>query len=190
MRRIITDISSRATLNWIPDSNRFGLPKPPGWFLQQMWDMDSALVILPSRIGQRYVLARRRELSLRVPLLVKTSAKLLDDTRGSDGDMLAANNLVHVDTIGGYVRGTWSSHLLQALKERDMWDAGGADAYVDRLEAQEAAVAAQNDKTVLDNIDHRARDAWKSYQARTGARTRVAGQSRPPRAKIVQVGTL
>lgn len=156
--------------NWIADQNPHGLPKPPMWFLKGLFDQDAALVILPSRVSKKYILARRRELSMRAPLMVKAHNKLMQATRGGDGDMLASHNLQGVDSIVGNVHGAWSPAILADLKSRDMWAAGGADKYIEKLEADEKKVRDNKRKKVLDDMDHRARDAWKSYQARTGQR--------------------
>lgn len=186
---IITDLTnSIEARNWQPDVNRFKLPKPPSWFLKMMWDQDAALVILPSRTRENvYIVARRRELSLRVPYLVTPSKDLMAKSRHSDGDMLAAQQLVMVDVIKGNAHsGNWSPLMLAQLKERDMWDAGGADAYIDKLEAKEQAAAAANRKTLLSDIDHRSRDAWRSLQARTGQRNQHANGGHTPKARLVK----
>lgn len=187
MTHIVTDTAA-TTLNWIPDVNKYRLAKPPDWFLKQMWDLDAALVILPSRNRQVYLLGRRRELSQRVPMLVEQFKK---DTaadprsKGLDADLIASSNLVMVDTIGGNVRGSWSPLLLQALKERDMWGTGGVDAYIAQMEAREQKAADLKRTQLLDDIDHRARDAWRSYQARTGERNQ-RGTGRKPGARVVK----
>jgi hypothetical protein len=190
---IVSDLTTE-TRNWIPDTNRYNLPKPPSWFLKALWDMDAALVLLPSRKRQNvYIIARRRELSLRVPFLAKPTKDQLEKSRGSDSDMLAARQLVFVDVIRGNPHsGVWNPAMLHELKQRDMWGDGGVESFIAKIEEKEAAEQAAQRKTLLDNIDHRARDAWRSLQARTGQRNQHAnsrhGQS--PRAKIVSVGTL
>lgn len=162
--------------NWIPDTNRWKVPAPPQWFLKQLWDLDAGLVIIPSRRRRLYILARRRELSLRAPLLVKKHNELLQKTQGSDADMLAVYNLLHVDVIRGTVGGTWSPTIFAELKARDTW-AEGADKYVDNLEASERATAAADKAVWIDDIDQRAKDSWRSLQARTGQRNHHARNS-------------
>lgn len=178
--------------NWQPDVNRFNQPKPPSWFLKLMWDQDAALVILPSRTRQNvYIIARRRELSLRVPYLVTPPADMMKRTRYTDSDMLAERKLVLVDVIKGNTHtGSWNPLMLRQLKERDMWDAGGADAYIEKLEAKEKADAAAKRKTLIDNIDHRARDGWRSLQARTGQRNQHANGGHTPKAKLVKSSSM
>ena len=185
----ITTDTTIETRNWQPDINRYRLPKPPSWFLKAMWDLDAALVLLPSRKRQNvYVIARRRELSLRVPYLVKISADQLQQSRGSDSDMLAERQLVFVDVIrGNPYSGIWNPAMLHELKERDMWGDGGVDAFIAKIEEKELAEVAARRKTMIDDIDHRARDAYRSLQARTGQRNQRAGSGS---ATIVRVGTL
>lgn len=169
--------------NWIPDRNRFSAPKPPEWFLKALWDQDAQLVILPSRIGRKYILARRRQKSSAVPVLVKAHNKLMIDTRGSDGDMLASYNLLGVDTIKGNIHGTWSPAILQELRERDMWP-GGADKFIDKLEEGERKVEATKRANFQSDMEHRAGDAWRSLQARTGQRNQHSNAGHKKSAKV------
>jgi len=168
------------TGNWIPDINRYNLPKPPQWFLTRLWDLDVALVVVPARTGRKYLLARRRERSLRVPMIVenlKASAlKNHKRVKYSDGDLLTSLNLVAVDTIVGNFHTGWSGAdmIFADLRMRDMWANGGVDAFIKRVEEQEEAVQVAKRKQLLDDIDHRAGDAYRSYQARTGQRNHTA----------------
>lgn len=161
--------------NWVPDQNRCKLPKPPAWFLKAMWDQDAGLVLFPSRVRHAYILGRRREHSLRVPMLVKAHNKLMAQTRGSDGDMLAANNCQYVDVIKGNVYGgSWNPIMLQELKDRDTWAQGGAKKYADKLDAADAKVESETKRKWDADMEVRARDSWRSYQARTGQRNHHA----------------
>lgn len=163
--------------NWIADENRFLLPQPPEWFLTLMADMDPWLVIIPSRLQKHYILARRRQLTMRVPLLTARHNDLLRRTRGSDGDMLADRQLLYVDKIvakpGASIRGTWSLGILDDLKDRDILKSGGGDKYADRLDAEDDAARQKRRDLRADEMDHRTNDGWRSYQARTGQRTRL-----------------
>lgn len=170
--------------NWIPDINRHNLPKPPQWFLTRLWDLDAALVVLPARTGRKYLLARRRELSLRVPMLVenlKTAAlKKHARVNYSDGDLLAQYKLVSVDTLVGNFHTGWSGAdlIFQNLRERDMWADGGVDGFIKRMEEREAEIANKKRAKLLGDIEHRAGDAYRSYKARTGQRTKLSPSSR------------
>lgn len=166
--------------NYLPNENRFKLAEPPQWWLQMLADYDSQLVVFPSRVRMCFVLARRRNKSNTMAELDKLDKQTLKLSAGGDGDILATNNLVFVrHLIGNSVR---RPNIIQWLRDADTWAQGGADK-ADKLivEAEQAQAAAKR-KVMLDNIDHRARDAWRSYQARTGQRTRLAPTSRRARA--------
>lgn len=173
-------------VNWLQDTNPYLLPMPPSWWLQLLHDQDAALVVFPSRLGPRYILARRRSATLGMPALVKVDNELLKMTAGGDGDVLASNNLVAVDTIVN-TSGNWTTAIFAQLRARDIWAAGGGDAYTDRLDAADAAKVAATRAHFIDDIDQRAKDSYRSLQARTGQRNQRAG---PGSAKIVHVGTL
>lgn len=164
--------------NWIPDENRYKAPKPPTWFLKALWDQDAMLVILPSRVRKAYVLARRRDKTyINAPMMVAAHNDLLRKTRGGDGDLLATHNLLMVDYISGNIHGNWSPAIIADLKSRDTWAAGGGDKFADTLDEQDRADAAKKRKDLTDNMEHRARDAWRSLQARTGQRNKHANDS-------------
>jgi hypothetical protein len=174
------DLSS----NWVADVNRFNLPKPPAWFLKILWDQDAALVVLPSRQGRKYLVGRRRERSRIVAGITQAvlNEKVHQHVPYSDSAMLESYRLVKVDAItsitGNAATGSWmtsSPEILKDLRDRDMWSAGGADAYIAKIEGEEAALVAEKRAKLLDDIDHRARDAWRSLQARTGQRNHHAG---------------
>jgi hypothetical protein len=54
---------------------------------------------------------------------------------------------------------------------------GGADKYTDMLDAQDDAARIKQKQDFLSDTDHRASDAWWSYQARTGQRNHHARNS-------------
>jgi hypothetical protein len=169
--------------NWIPDTPK--LPAPPDWFLKQLWDLDDALVVLPSRARRAYILARRRNLSNRVPMLVKADYVLQRATRGNDADMLAHYNLVFVDVItGANMHGTWSPLIFDDLRARDIWRNGGAEKVNQTLLEQEQAAKNKKRAKWLDDLDHRSRDAWRSYQARTGQRNQHANEGHKKAARV------
>jgi hypothetical protein len=175
--------------NWIADQNPHKLKKPPMWFLKMLYDQDAALVILPSRTGRAYLMARRREFSMRVPLMVQAHNTLMRQTRGLDGDMLATHNLQGVNYLTGNVYGTWSPGIIQQLKDRDIWAAGGADKYIANIEEAEAKEVRNKRKQLLDNIEHRAGDAWRSYTARTGQRNQHSNFTHKKATKVKMLRT-
>jgi len=166
--------------NWIGDQNRFGLASPPTWWLQRLADFDNQLVIIPSRQEPVYRIARRRQFSPGIGTLA-----LLDTQR--DTAMLASYGLVPVTTMIRYAQRWEIDSLLQKLRDRDTWALSGgpmsgrsaaerAERVVGAIEQQEDALAAKERQRMRDDLDYRGKDAWKSYQARTGQRTRLADQ--------------
>lgn len=189
--------SAAMTSNWIPDLNPHHLPKPPAWFLKILWDHDAGLVVLPSRQVRRYVLARRRERSKLVANVLERVEQQSGPSlcSGSDAEMLKRYKLVKVDGIncvhGNYHAASWMTStpgLLSDLRSRDMWAAGGFEKYHAQLLADEKQAEDTKRAEMLDSIDHRARDAYRSYQARTGQRNQRATSG--TQAKFVSVGTL
>lgn len=164
--------------NWIEEAtNRFKAPKPPAWFLKALWDQDAMLVILPSRVRQAYVLARRRDKTYaNAPMMVAAHNDLLRKTRGGDGDLLATHNLLMVDYIVGNIHGTWSPAIIADLKSRDTWAAGGGDKHADKLDEADRKAAEKRRTDLSSDMEHRARDAWRSLQARTGQRNQHANE--------------
>lgn len=154
--------------NYLSSENPFKLAAPPQWWLQRLFDYDSQLVVFPSRHRMAYILARRRHFSNAMAEANTLDKNLLRTSAGLDGDILANNNLIYVrHLIGETVR---RHHIFQWLRDHDIKANGGADRVASKLEDAEADIEAQKRKNMLDNLDHRARDAWRSYQARTGRR--------------------
>lgn len=109
-------------------------------------------------------------------MLTAAHNDLLRRTRGSDGDMLATHNLLYVDVISGTIGGTWSPAIIQDLKDRDTWAAGGGDKYADKLEAVEKKAEEKTKANWLSDIEHLGGDSWRSLQARTGQRSKLSDQ--------------
>lgn len=172
--------------NYLTTKNPFNLPAPPAWWLRKLHDQDAALVLFPSQIRQAYILARRRSHSLKRPHLVELDKALLKTSAGMDGDILADHNLVFVESIVGW--GIWTDNIFGQLRARDMWTQGGAEKYADKLDAVDDAKEAKKRANVGDMIDHMARDTYRSYQARTGQRSRIAATS-GGRAKQMPIGS-
>lgn len=163
--------------NYLATGNPFSLMPPPAWWLRQLQDFDHALVVFPSCLRACYILARRREFGLGHPL-EKVDRDLLRVTAHGDGDVMADHNLVFVDHLMSH--GGWSTHIFAELRRRDIWAAGGAEKFNDQLLAREHQADGIERKRLIDDIDYRAKDAWRSYQARTGQRTRVTKNHFPP----------
>jgi hypothetical protein len=152
--------------NFIADTNPFQLAGPPEWFLRQLWDFDSSLVIVPSRQGFYYRLAQRRKLNL--------PAKMVNDIlfQESDTQMLATYGLVPVTTI--LSTANWSNPLLfQDLASRAPHRMGGSQKAISLLEGSEAKEdlrkAAQQDEM----LHFLAKDGWGMYQKNIGVRSHM-----------------
>jgi hypothetical protein len=169
--------------NWIPDLNPWGLEQPPAWWLQRLHDFDDKLVIIPSRQNMLYRIARRKQFSPGIGAI-----GVLD--RHKDTAMLAHHGLVPVTTMIRY-SSTWDiDSILVKLRDRDMWRVSGgptsglsaqdrAEKVATAIEAHEEEQVQRERNRVHDELDHRSRDAWRSYQARTGQRSRptISGRS-------------
>jgi hypothetical protein len=159
--------------NFIPDRNPFNLQEPPEWWLKCLYDFDQDLVIVPSRMERLYRLARRARKSPGIGPLA-----ILD--RQADTAMLASYRLIPVTSIISW--GVWGTHIFNELRARDLWRAGGATKYIQTLEAFEAEQERKRKEAIAEGADYRARDAWRSYQARTGQRLMNPGLTSTPGA--------
>lgn len=161
--------------NFIPDQNRFKLAAPPQWWLQKLHDFDDSLVVVPSRQGCYYRLAQRRPLQLRENIVNDALFK------ESDTRMLASYSLVPVTTI--IANPVWSEWMFKELEERAPWRQGGAEKVIKQIEERELDKELKARRATAEALTYRAKDGWKSYQARTGQRTFVdstrAFKSRP-----------
>lgn len=155
--------------NLLRSENPYKLADPPDWWLQALFDQDAELVVFPSRHRMAFILARRRHFSNAMAEMDAMDKASLKMSAGLDGDILASHNLIYVrHLIGDTVR---RPAIFQWLRDNDLKARGGGEATAKLLEGVEADIALQKRATLLDNIEHRARDAWRSYQARTGRRS-------------------
>lgn len=151
--------------SWIADKNRFGLPTPPSWVQQAIYDFDAQLVIIPSRTAKQYILARRRLRSANYGALVMTVA-------APNTQMMYDHGLIDVAPMKwpGTWTQAWVNTLLGELRGRDTWRAGGPEKFVQIVEDAEADAEIKQRRNLRDDFRHRAGDAWRSLQARTGQR--------------------
>lgn len=161
--------------NYLITENPYNLIAPPAWWLQKLADYDAQLVVFPSRCRPAYILARRRSATLKMAEQDRLDKNLLRQSAGMDGDILADNNLVYVrHLLGNTVR---RLEFFQWLKDADTWIDGKPGAWANKLENAENEQAARQRALMISDIDHRARDAYRSYKARTGGSTiRTYGQ--------------
>jgi hypothetical protein len=149
---------------------------PPAWFLARLHDYDAELVVLPSRYKPyAYVIARRSRLGRRG----LTGNAMADTITQPDTLMCMQYGCVPVCLMFKHGPQWAVEGVLQKLKARDLWAAGGADKAADLLEAQEAQEKAQRDAEKRDELRGLSREAYRSYQMRVGKRIVSAGHSRP-----------
>lgn len=154
-----------AASNYIADNPRMSVP-PPFW-LQRLYDFDNQLVVMPSR--QRpyaYVLARRAR---------RSAASLSEMVGVLEGDtaMCVSYGCVPVSLILRTGEGWEIDGILADLKSRDIWEHGGGDKAADLLDAADARDKARIKADIRDDMWMRSGDAWRSYQARTGQRSKL-----------------
>jgi len=155
--------------NYLQTENPFKLAPPPAWWLTQLHDYDAELVVFPSRLRMAYILARRRHFSNAIAELDTLDKNLVRQSAGMDGDILAMNNLIYVrHLIGDTVR---RPAIFQWLRDHDGQANGGGEAVAKQIETVEEDAARRARQKMLVDLDCRSRDAWRSYQARTGRRS-------------------
>jgi len=155
-------VNSWVGVNFIADNPK--MATPPAFWLRQLYHFDPDLAVLPSR--QRpyaYVLARKARRSF-----MATPAKLF--RRETDTSMCHQYGYVPVSLI--FQTGpVWSiDNLLRDLRARDTWR---DPQMAEKADALDVSDRAKLKRTIRDDMWHRAGDAWRSYQARTGQRTKL-----------------
>lgn len=163
--------------NYIPDQNRFSLAGPPVWWLKLLKDFDSSLYVIPSRQGHYYRLAQKRKL--------RVATKIVNDIMKEQADtkMLASYGLIPVSTINPLAN--WSPLMFEELTARAPWRQGGAEKFIKKVEDVEAEREAKLDAKIDSNLSDRAKDGWKLYQRKTGARTFVSAKGTRPAPKPI-----
>lgn len=142
---------------------------PPAYWLARLFDFDNMLVVFPSfAMPYAYVLARRRQRTAGLTDRALEATLTHPDTRAC-----MANGLVPVSMI--YRTGeSWQiDPILRSLKARDIWEHGGADKMADEYDAADDAEKKRKKDAVRDDMWNRSGDAWRSYQARTGQRSKL-----------------
>lgn len=149
--------------NYIETRNPFGLAKPPDWFLRDLAAQDPELVIYPSMVQPFYRVARRAK---RTPGITALNTVMGD--KAADTKVLIEHKLLPVTDI--YPNPHWGPLILNELRARDIWAAGGADKAADRLESQERDREARLDRQMQDELDRRSTSAYFGLQQRLGER--------------------
>lgn len=164
--------------NYLVDVNPFNLAGPPAYWLKALWEFDSSLVVMPSRVGFYYRVAQRHKPNFAV--------KIVNDIIKDDLDarMLAARHLVPVTTL--IATTNWSNYPLhmEELRRRNPHRMGGAAKVIQEVEAadrqKELDKAAQTDAALSDI----SKDAWGYYLKKLGVRSHMwipaTAKSAPP----------
>lgn len=148
------------------------MPAPPEFWLQRLYDFDNDLVVFPShQTPFAYVLARRARRTGGMNAQDPAFAQSLPDTK-----FCVERHLLPVSLITRHSTASWSiDNILSDLRSRDIWAAGGAEAFADKADANDAADEQQIRDTTRADMYNRSGDAWRSYQLRTGAATAHGG---------------
>jgi hypothetical protein len=152
--------------NWVEDTNRFSLAKPPEFFLRRLWEFDSSLVIVPSRQDCVYRLAQRRKLNL--------PEKMVNDAlfNESDTKMLASYSLIPVTSILAKVN--WHDpYLFVELANRAPHRQGGAEKVNQLLEQYDAQDNLLKSAHQDEHLQYLAKDAWGMYNKNIGVRSHM-----------------
>ncbi len=183
--------------NWIADENKFGLEKPPDWWLQRLADFDHRLVLMPSRKERKAYLLGIRRLH---------SAGLGDvamlDNKHPDTNMCYMHGVLPIGPLNVVGQNPFTettiNSLLDSLRRRDTWrlegeGTGNPLSYADAVEEAEQKREAKERQDIWDSFYHRGRDAWRSMQARIGSRSRRAsdhhGVAQPRKLQPVNSAT-
>lgn len=181
--------------NWIADQNRWSLPAPPDFVLEQLASFDAYLVIVPSRVKGHYLLARKRQFTAGL------GAVALMDNKHPDTNMLHGYGLVPIAPLVFKNGIDWSQRNLDGLFARlratDSWahakdmSPQSLDRMVDALDYSEKRQEQKERKGMWSDFHHRGRDAYRSLAARMGWRNKRAsdyhGHARPANSGSVQI---
>jgi hypothetical protein len=155
-------------INYLDIDNK--MATPPEYWLQRLWDFDSELVVFPSiQTPFAYVLARKAKrtggMNMHDPAFEKASG---------DTKFCLMRRMLPVCLIYRHNSNSWSiDNLLADLRSRDIWAAGGGEAFADRVDKEDADEEKRIKQQIRDDMWNRSGDAWRSYQARTGQRTKT-----------------
>lgn len=143
---------------------------PPAFWLQRLWDFDTDLVVFPSiQTPFAYVLARRAR---RTGGMNANDPQFVDAP--PDTKFCIMRHLLPVSLIYRHNAASWSiDNILAELTRRDIWAAGGGEAYADQADAADLQRTDRQKEDVRLDMWNRSGDAWRSYQARTGQRTKT-----------------
>lgn len=145
------------------------MAKPPEFWLQRLFDYDADLVVFPSiQVPFAYCLARRARLTGGM------NDKILGGGATPDTKFCLQHKLLPVTIIYRHSTASWSiDNIIGDLQSRDIWKHGGAEKVSDMQDANDDAERAKIKQNIRDDMYNRSGDAWRSYQARTGQRSKL-----------------
>ncbi len=164
--------------NWISDVNRYKLAKPPKFWLRQLWEFDSSLVVVPSRQDCVYRLCQRRKLNL--PEHIVNDALFNE----SDTKLLASYSLIPVTSI--VATPNWSNPaMFEELRRRAPHMNGGAEKVIQAVEDQEWKEELERRAQIDDITSQTAKDGWGMYLKKLGTRSHMyIPKTRDPLARL------
>lgn len=172
-----------AAPNWLEGDNPFALPAPPAWWLQRLADFDDRLVLFPSHKSRAYLLARRRQHTAGLGDVAMLDNKHPDTNFCYRHGLLPINMPLRPTGPAPWTA-TSLADVLAALRRRDTWayTAGSQDAskvgrLLDAVDDADAAHERKEHRNLRDMFYHMGRDAWRSLQARIGARNKRASDA-------------
>lgn len=143
---------------WLVDANPLRLEEPPLWWQQLVHDYDKMLRVMPSQKERVYRLCRvvRREARLGLQAMVVHDHP---DTRACIKFGVVPVAALHPWAIR-------SSKVIRDLRARDTWMMFGGDPnkLVDAMEAQEAEVAAAEQREADADQDERLTNAFRAIK--------------------------
>ena len=145
---------------------------PPAYWLQRLHDFDADLVVFPSiQTPFAYVLARKARRTGGMNIHDPAFSKAMPDTK-----FCIMRRMLPVTLLYRHNAISWSiDNVLADLRARDIWAAGGGDAYADQADAADATVEKKKKDAVRNDMWQRSGDAYRSYKARTGSRINPGG---------------
>lgn len=145
---------------------------PPEYWLQRLYDFDSELVVFPSaQVPFGYVLARRARRTGGMNAQDPAFASAPPDTK-----FCITRHLLPVSLITRHSTASWSiDNILADLRNRDIWAAGGAEAFADRVDGQDDAAEKKLKADIRADMWNRSGDAYRSYKLRTGSAVAASG---------------
>ena len=154
-------------VNYFPTNPNVAVP--PEYVLQQFNDFDADLRLFPSTdIPYAYVIARVARVTGGYNVNDPAFLSAPPDTK-----YCVERHWLPV-TVMFKTGMSWEvDRVLRELAARDIWRAGGADAYAAQADEADEARRKKVNSNVREDMWNRSGDAWRSYQARTGQRTKT-----------------